>query len=1712
LPDYMIPSAFMRLAAFPLTPNGKVDQRALPEVDLSVQLKRSYVAPRNQTEKELCRIWQELLKVELIGIEDNFFTLGGDSILSIQVISRANQAGIQISTRQLFEHQTIAALSQQCGQAGQRETPQEAMQGEQKLLPIQRMFLESAGEGKHHYNQSVLLKPPADLDATTLRSIIEALYRRHDVLRMRLTRGDRHWQGSYQESNVAMIAQSHVQETLPEEDQADYIKERCAYHQGSLDIEHGPLWKAVHFTGQGGDRLFLVIHHLVVDGVSWRILLADLEQAYQQSRKGQVIALEAKSSSYQQWGQAIEDYADGEELEQERHYWLSQYRQKAGDLPTEKESTGTPTYCSTEKVELSWSKEETKALLSQCAGAYRTQINELLLSGVYLGLRKWSREPGLRITLEGHGREDLFEQLDLTQTVGWFTSTYPLTLHSESDTVSAVIKAVKEQYRSVPRHGIGYGILRQIRRDEELEAAETASPTALIFNYLGQFDQSLNAETAFQAASEETGEAMSSETIRQHRLGLNGMVAGGVLRLRLDYSREQHTEQTMREVARYLEDGLREVIAHCLEVEFGDYTPSDFPLAKVDQAQLDQWQRSYAIEKLYPATSMQQGLLFHSLLDSRAYVIQTYPTFEGKLSVEHFRHAWQSVVERHDIFRTIFVGEGGILHQLVVPSAVMPWHEEDWRALSESEQATRFERYRLEDRARGFDFKQAPLQRVSLFRLGEERYQMLWSHHHMLLDGWCSPLVYRDVMLSYQAYVAGESVVLPAAPEYARYIGWLQEQNQEEARSYWHAYLAPLEAPTPLSVDKLPPDGCTGYQDQYMALSQEQSARLQAFAKHHQTTLNTLVQLAWGYLLHRYSGEAHVMFGATISGRPAGVSGIESMVGLFINTIPVKVSFDASEEVASLLVTLHGEFQRSNEYGYLPLTEIHKQSAVAGGVRLFDSLVIFENYPLDAAMEVDTRQTASSLKIVDVGVEEHTNYPLTLSVSAQETLKLRCGYLGEEFAQQTISRLLGHLRQVLLQLPEGGSIKEIDLLTEQEHAQFLSWNQTELDYPRDKCVHELIEAQVEKTPEAIAVVYGEDSLTYRELNARANYLANKLQSLGVKQGAFVGLSVERSLDMVVGLLAIVKSGGAYVPLDPGYPKARIAYMVRDSQISVVVTQQHVETSFDYAGLTRVVVDNAETKDQTDGFTSVDNPITYGAADTRPVYMIYTSGSTGQPKGVMVSHRNVVNFIHAMSDVLTHDNGVWVAVTSLSFDISVLEIFGSLSAGFKVIIAPDQRNATSNDSDAERTSKHDLGLSSLQHSTQLNALESVSSNVEIHAVGKKYSGEISICSLIEKHQATHFQCTPSLASALLDNKSEAQKLAALEYMLVGGESLPESMPRSIREVSSAAIYNVYGPTEATVWATRCIIESPDESISIGKPLANYHIYVVAKDLKPLPVGVPGELLIAGDGIALGYFNKPELTSERFVESDIGNRRNCRLYRTGDLAYYLPDGNIKHLRRLDDQIKLRGFRIELGEIENHLLALEECREAVVMVIGENASARLVAFVILSAAENELADVQTTTQRMRKKLGNRIPAHMLPSQFVFCEKFPLTPNKKIDKRALCLLGAVDTQDEEIVAPITPTEVKMAGIWMRLLKIPRVSRIGNFFSLGGHSLSLMHLLAEIKNQFGIEISIREAFKYKDLADMAGGIDRSILLIQDRNRFEKLTQDTNQSIQEIII
>lgn len=1650
LPDYMVPAAIVTLDALPLTQNGKVDRKALPVPEI-VPTQKSYEAPKGEVEQALAAIWSQVLGVAQIGRHDNFLELGGDSILTLQIVARARKQGIGLAPKHVMEKQTISAVAAVAQKlpstvaAGKQPDPPTQESGEVALTPIQRWFFDQDMAERHHWNQSLLLEVDEPLDMHAMERALARLVEHHGALRLGFHERRGRWRQAYREGS-RHVAVDRLDLSGAPDPGAAMVQAADSVQRG-LNLSEGPLLRAAWMDfgpGRPG-RLLLVCHHLVVDAVSWRVLVDDLRHGYHGFQNSTAVDPPARTSSFKEWSQALTAYAQTGSLEQELSYWQDVVAEAEPALPAaHPRASNTAASIRTLRVELS--ESHTAELLGPASRAYRTRIDELLLTALAHTLCEWSGRASVLVELEGHGREDLFPGVDVTRTVGWFTTLYPVRLTPRSDP-GASIKAVKECLRRVPNKGIGYGLLRYLT-----EAGETLARGAVpyvTFNYLGQFDQTIGHVAGWRLAPESAGQARAPASLRRSWFEVSAMVYGGRLRIEWHYSRNLHEHEQIDTLLRRFAGHIESLIAHCARPQTGGVTPSDFPLVTLTQAQLDTLPlapRNNA--DIYPLAPMQQGLLLHTLMNPGAgmYLMQDHYRFGSHIDADAFRHAWDRVVERHAALRTAFVWQADetalqIVHR-EVPSPVTFL---DWSGLDRAEVDARLERLLAEERREGFDMARPPLLRLRLIRLDEQEYHLVKSFHHILMDAWCRSLLLTDFFAHYAAQREQHSLSLSAPRPYRDFIDWLLKQDPDAARRYWRETLEGFDVVTPLPRrnEATAAGRASEVGDVYTRLSAQETQALQQTAQQHQLTVNSLVQGAWALLLSRYADQDDVLFGVTVAGRPPELDGIDETVGLFINSIPLRVKLPtpgSGMSVADWLRRLQQQNVAMRQHEHLSLTEIQVLSDLPRGQSLFDSLFVFENAPLDAGL----LKRVDEFNIRVVGNRTHTNYPITVVVIPGAALTLQLSYDRRLFDEAVVTRLVQHFKQALEQIVRGLHlpVHALPLLSGAEREQQLALGEGQREaYPFERGYVGLFEAQAAAHGERLAARCRDQALSYRELNRRANRIGHALRAQGVRSDDIVVVFAARGLELLATVLGVFKAGGAYLALDDKHPPQRMADMVASSGArAVVVVASHVEALDAALALVpqapkRLIYEELMAATHADGDLGI-----YPAPD-QAAYVIYTSGSTGAPKGVVITSQGMLN--NQLSKVpalqLTPDD-VIAQTASISFDISVWQLLAALLCGARVEIVPDD------------IARDPTALLRHVDATGITVLESV----------------------------------PTLIQGML--AAEPIALPKLRWMLPTGEATPAALAHAwFERYPAIPLMNAYGPAEcADDVALYPLAEMAGETaaqLPIGRPTDNTRLYLLDANLELLPPGVPGELYVAGAGVGRGYLNQPGLTAERFVADPFARTPGARLYRTGDMARYRDDGVLEYLGRRDTQVKVRGFRIELGEIEAQLAKLEWVKEAAVAVHeSTGGDRRLVGYVAPEDATllgEDSSMLSGFREQLRVHLLDALPEYMVPGIWVLLEQLPHTANGKIDRGAL---PAPDIAQAQHVyePPQGDLEQALAVIWAGALGVERVGRQDNFFELGGHSLLVMQVVGRIQRDLRLGVPINDLFETQTLARFA--------------------------------
>ncbi|GLW64278.1 hypothetical protein Arub01_25220 [Actinomadura rubrobrunea] len=1032
------------------------------------------------------------------------------------------------------------------------------------------------------------------------------------------------------------------------------------------------------------------------------------------------------------------------------------------------------------------------------------------------------------------------------------------------------------------------------------------------------------------------------------------------------------------------------------------------------------------ISDVLPLSPLQEGLLFHARYDDRGhdvYSVQFVLDLEGRLDLDALFAAGQALLDRHPNLRAAFWQKGVDRPVQVIPrTATPPWRVIDLSGLGDEAAAERADRIVREDRAARFDLSRPPLLRFTVLRRSAERHRLVLTTHHILLDGWSAQRVLHELFTLYAH--DGDAAALASPPAYRDYLRWLSGRDRDAARGAWRDYLAGLAEPTLLASAAAARSG-TSPARVTRELDASATAALAETARRHQLTVSTLVQGAWGVLASALTGRDDVVFGVTVSGRPPEVAGVEDMVGLFINTVPVRMRIDPGAGLARLLAESQRRQMDLSAHHYLDLAEIQ---GVTGFRELFDSIVVFENYPVGFSGS-DT--PAPGLRVTGAQGHDASHYPLTLVAVPGERLHLRLDYHPDRFTADEAGLIADRLAQLLAQMASGLDRRAADLevLPPWEHRILREANETAHDVP-DRLIGELFEAQAARTPDAVAVTAGDAELTYAALDERANRLAHVLLARGIGPEQTVAIAMGRSVDLVVALLAVLKTGAAYLPIDPEYPAERITYMLDDAAPVLVLADTATDGGL-ATSVPRLIVDAPATADLLAGADAHPpgpedrpGPVTAQSA----VNVLYTSGSTGRPKGVIGTHGGLVNRLAWFSELFAFEaNEPVCAKSSLSFIDGSVEILQALVHGGRVVLADA---ATAQDARA------------------LRRLVSTSGSRVLTAV-------------------------PSLIDTLLDTADEFP-LDGCELWLSSGEPMPPGLPAKLADAApKARLLNFCGCTEAS--SESLYADCTDGDITIGRPVWNTRAYVLDRRLRPVPIGAVGELYYAGVGLARGYHGRPDLTAERFVADPFGPP-GSRMYRTGDLVRRRPDGRLVFVGRADAQVQIRGVRVEPGEVAAALGEEPGVAQAVVTAPpGPTGEPQLVGYVVARPGR------RLDGAELRRAVARRLPRHLVPAAVVVLDRFPTTPNGKLDRAALPRPEFAATAGG---SPRTPREDVLCGLFAEALSLPRVGVDDDFFDLGGHSLLAARLLGRINDALGTEVSLRMLFQAPTPGELAARLD----------------------------
>ncbi|MFE3262092.1 amino acid adenylation domain-containing protein [Nocardia sp. NPDC059229] len=1653
VPSYMVPSSIVVLDRIPLTPAGKIDRKALPEPVFADN--KPYRAPRTPIEHRIAEAFAGVLHLDTIGIDDSFFALGGDSIMSIQLVNRARAAGVVFSPRDVFERKTVAGLAQVAIHEGAAETslpaePPGAGVGPLPLTPIMRELLERAGPTCDRYSQAMMLGLPAGIDRRQLTDAVQAVLDRHDMLRAQLTPGTDGW-WTWEVLPAGVIRADDVLVRVPMEAGRGEFRALAAAELDAaadrLDPGAGIVTQVVWFDPVNAAEpgtVLVVVHRSAIDRVSWRVLVPDLTAAWTRTASGELLDSAPTGTSMRSWAHGLVEAAQRPERAAELELWQAMTAGNDPMLGSRPLDPAIDVVASTRTVQVDVDPETTEALLTTVPAAFHGSVDDGLLATLAVTIARWRREhetatpADVTIRFEGNGRaEGIVPGSDPARTVGWFATSFPMRLdlsgidlddaYAGGPALGAAVKSVKEQLLAVPDHGIGYGLLRYL--DEDAGPILATAPPQIAFNYRGA-----EAIPAAGWVPVDVGDASGAAELAGTQppdmpvpavLDINALVMDGANGPRLQaiwsYPSGVLTADAVREVAESWRSVLTALAAHVRRAGSGGRTPSDLALAGLGQPEIERLEDRYpALSDVWPLAPLQQGLLFHALVSEQsvdAYITQLVLELRGRVDPPRLRRAAHVLLDRHANLRAAFVTDPGPV-QVVDDDAEAPWTELDLSGLDDDAREREWTRLMATDRTTRFDPARAPLLRWMLVTTGPEQYRLVLTNHHLLLDGWSTPLLLQELLVLYATDC--DATMLPQVRSYRDFLTWVARQDPAPSLDAWARAFDGADEPTLVTAAD-PRRHYTESRAVLGELTEAQTAELTGRARSRGITLNTMIQAAWAIVLGTLTSRQDVTFGAVVSGRTPQIAGIESMIGLFINTVPVRVRLDATETLGQLLDRIQAEQAALLDHQSIGLADIER---AAGPGAVFDTVTVFESFPVDRhGLTADT--DIAGMRLVDVTGADAAHYPLGVVGRVDSRLHLEIKYLPEFFDHDTIAATLRRFVGVLGDIAADPDLPltRLNLLSPREYRE-LAPVSGDPAMP-ERMLPELFAATVARDPGAVAVVCGDRHWTYGELDAESNRLARLLIGRGAGPETSVAVALPRSYESVLAVWAVAKSGAAFVPVDPRNPGDRIQHMLRDSGVATGITLSEWRNRL--PGSVRwLVLDEPALEAEAAGLPAM---AVTDAERIRPVrvdhaaYMIYTSGSTGVPKGVVVSHRGLANLVAEQCTRFDLGPGARVLhAASPSFDAAVLELLWAFASGGRLVIAPP---------------------------TVL--------------------GGIELAQIISQNSVTHAALTPTALSTV-----DPAGLRNLGTVVIGGEEPPPQLVS--RWAPGRKLFNTYGPAEATIQTDAGAPMVPGEAATIGGPIRGVGEVVLDAWLRPVPLGVVGELYLTGPGLARGYRNRTGLTASRFVADPFAGRGQ-RMYRTGDLVRWLrlPEGGLTldYVGRADFQVKIRGFRIELGEVEAGLLAYPGVAAAVATVHrGSATSDRLIGYVVPEPG----ADLDPVA--ILAFAGQRSAPHMVPATVMVLDTLPTTETGKIDRLALPEPDFT-TGRTEFRAPVTEMETTLAGLFAEVLGVDTIGLDDSFFALGGDSIMSIQLVTRARAA-GLVLSVREVFERRTVAGLA--------------------------------
>lgn len=1683
LPVYMLPESITLVDKIPLTTNGKIDRKALKVFHNKVGAEAIYF-PMTKTENMLREIWRQLLNVDSFGVNDSFFSLGGDSIFCLQVVFRLRKQGFSIKVATILTHNTIAQLAsnldlqileQQVEVSSHSLKPYE---GELPLTPIQDWLFSHEGSGHEWFNQAYLYSLKRNLDIKTLELAIIKTLNRHVAMRQSFSKNA---QGQYQaniQSSVTVFDLNVIQTCGDSEaSELDWINAYVSTLDMAFDLTQAPLFKAWIFETQysADFRILFVAHHAVVDAISWSVLVDEISHSYahpntESLHKG----FENTLADYTKWrkndGLSATEIAIWE-MRKEQSFEPIAY-----NYTRDSQSNA---YRNCRHFSQRLDKDKTEVLEQVAGCTMGISVQELLLAALAKAIAKWTHINQVKIDVESHGRLDE-SPYDLATTVGWLTAIYPTYFYDVAHSQPRkLLEQAAQQLRQVPRKGVGYGELQAASHDGWLADAE------ICFNYLGKaFTQTTRGDAIIQEMDPNFNvQSHAPELSRWHLIEFDAWIEQGCCQISWSFSKALHQRGAIARLSELFEQCLDELLETTQGSAKRILAPADLPPSvAMNLSEIANVQYHYPdVETILPATPAQQGMAFHSLYNSGGpvYHEQILYTVSAVLDLNRFYDAWHLLMSRHAMLRAAvdterFHSPVIIVHQSV--SVIVCYI--DLSLLTQHQQDEHIQSLMDVDLACPFVLDKSPLIRAHLISTGEASHQLLISHHHAILDGWSLTLIIDELntLLSTSAdhkravqhcqasSQAAQQTTRPntllAIKRFSEYVS----QHRYPDVNFWEKLLErnmnTASLPFVTSTDEEKASDVAIHQRVH--LGAKDMAVINACAADLNVTLSTLVQGAWALVLHYFSRRADAVFGVTLSGRSIDVMQVESLVGLCINTLPMRVCIEPERSCKEWLLDIQKVMYSIQDHSQTSLPELTKLFQTGARNALFDSIVVLTNYQ----SEIETNKATV---IEYKQSRETTNFPLTLVISeSKEGLDCRLSGLPERIEPLWLDPILRVFTHSLLSLAQNKS-STLSVAINMSHEPMrgdlscIAGNVAPLvgATPSEKL------AQFAKSAaHDIAVTDVNGELSYSQLHRCVNELSRKIteqlsqQHQKNKLQPVIGVCCKRNRALLTGLMSCLRLNAVFLPLDPDLPLQRLLYMAENAGVSLILSDDVAH--FADTELARLVLElapnlipNSAPKLEStagDAQEGILPPLHVFAGEQ--AYIMYTSGSTGNPKGVKVGVESLLNYLEYASTTYTKGRVISSCVhSSIGFDGTITSLFVPMMTGGTVKMISEE-----------------------------NTLGKLAEQIR------------------QTSQDLLIKITPSHLSPLAE-ELDGSPIKHLKAIIIGGEALDYRHLAAFKHCAPDAMFvNEYGPTEATVGCSVNIFdpfELEQGSVSIGGAMQNTELLVCSNDMRILPCGVVGELCISGMGLAQEYINLSAATDEKFVLCTDADNHNRRVYRTGDMAYCKPDGELSYLGRQDDQVKLHGVRIELGEIEE-VIRQHAKVDSVAVVVSASQDHQLVAFVAGCADK--------TSDKLRQKLQLSLPTYMMPRHIIYADALPLTLNGKVDRSLLMQTDVSEGKlTDEFVAPETPIQEQICAFFCELLQQERIGIRDDFFALGGHSLTAMQLLSRISQRFGVSISLKTLFSSSAVYSLATLIEQQV-----NNRANDVINDKNKAANAI--